>query len=133
MDAIKRPNKINMASYIVELMNSATLTHMLHLSITGQGSYATHLALQEYYEGIIDPLDNLAEQYQGVSGMLLSFPGNISLNRFEDITACINYMNGLYSQAEQLQAECKHSEVAAILDTIKEFINKLRYKLRFLK
>jgi hypothetical protein len=42
-------------------------------------------------------------------------------------------MNGLYSQAEQLQAECKHSEVAAILDTIKEFINKLRYKLRFLK
>ena len=40
------------ASLVVELMNAATSFHKLHLSVTGEGSFAQHKALNEIYDNL---------------------------------------------------------------------------------
>lgn len=44
--------------------------HLNHLKITGPGSFATHLALKEFYEEILDLTDSLIESYQGKYGVI---------------------------------------------------------------
>ena len=39
--------------------------HRAHLRVTGPGSYAKHVALGEFYNGIIENADSLTEAYQG--------------------------------------------------------------------
>lgn len=39
--------------------------HRAHLRVTGPGSYAKHIALGEFYAGIIENADTLTEAYQG--------------------------------------------------------------------
>jgi len=51
-----------MNEYVGTLMQSRTQTHIFHLQTS---SYAKHVALQEYYEGIVDLIDSLVETYQG--------------------------------------------------------------------
>jgi hypothetical protein len=42
--------------------HSRTQTHIFHLGVTGPGSYSMHKALNEYYDGILDLMDELLEE-----------------------------------------------------------------------
>lgn len=44
--------------------------HLNHLRVSGVGSYATHKALNEFYDGILDLIDSLIESYQGKYGII---------------------------------------------------------------
>lgn len=50
------------------------LAHREHLKVRGQGSYAKHKALNEFYEGIVDLADKFAETYQGKNGIIDDIP-----------------------------------------------------------
>jgi hypothetical protein len=65
--------------FVVTLLHSATITHMMHFRVTGPGSYSAHKALQKYYENIVDLVDSLAESIQGSTSQLIDFatPANI--------------------------------------------------------
>jgi hypothetical protein len=56
---------------IAVLFLSREIAHREHLRTS---SYAAHVALQEFYEGIIPLADTLAEAYQGRYGMLKPIP-----------------------------------------------------------
>ena len=58
------------ATYVGTLMQSRNQAHIYHLQST---SYAQHIALQGYYEGIIDLIDGLVESYQGKYGILRGY------------------------------------------------------------
>ena len=49
------------------MMMSRTMAHKAHLKT---GSYAKHVALKEFYEEIVEELDEIAEAYQGKYGLL---------------------------------------------------------------
>jgi hypothetical protein len=49
------------------MMMSRTYTHMAHLKT---GSYAKHMALEVFYETIVDKMDQIAEAAQGKFGKL---------------------------------------------------------------
>ena len=49
-------------SFIGTLFQSRTQAHIMHLQ---SNSYAQHVALQGYYEEIVDIIDSLVESYQG--------------------------------------------------------------------
>ena len=51
-----------MNEYVGTLMQSRNQAHIFHLQTS---SYSQHIALQEYYEGIVDLIDSLVEAYQG--------------------------------------------------------------------
>ena len=60
--------KTSIPDIISELLDAATKIHFLHLSVTGPGSYAQHIALNELYDALPDLVDTIAESWQGVTG-----------------------------------------------------------------
>lgn len=51
--------------FIGLLFQSRDMMHLAHLKTT---SYATHKALNEYYDGILDLTDSFVEKYFGING-----------------------------------------------------------------
>ena len=59
-----------MNEYLGTLMQSRNQAHIYHLQTS---SYAKHIALNEYYEEIIDLIDGVAEAYQGKYEILTDY------------------------------------------------------------
>jgi DNA-binding ferritin-like protein len=57
--------KSDAAKFFSKLFESREMTHVYHLQISGEGSYAGHKALDEYYSEVLDLIDALIETYQG--------------------------------------------------------------------
>lgn len=118
---------------VAELMNASTLTHKLHLKITGAGSYAQHIALNEFYDAIKDHADTLAEEYQGHKMILLdtdkALMTNYILSSIED---CLDYLEKLYNLISEVQSVMTCSSIINTMDEIKSTINSTKYKLKFL-
>ena len=50
------------------------MAHVYHLQVKGDmGSHAAHTALNEYYEGLLEFLDELIEVYQGQYGIVENY------------------------------------------------------------
>lgn len=59
------------AETICRLFHARTAAHMAHLQTT---SFAQHKALDDFYSGIVDLADSFAETYQGIFGLIASYP-----------------------------------------------------------
>jgi hypothetical protein len=59
------------AELIVRCFCARTAAHLAHLK---SRKYATHIALNEFYEAIVDAVDEFAECYQGVFGVITTYP-----------------------------------------------------------
>lgn len=118
-----------MGQLVSELLHSATQTHILHLRTT---SFAAHMALGAYYDGIVGLADGVAEGYQGVTGSLLSYPST-SFQPLQSVEDAIPYLKGLHDKVTTVQEACEYSEIGNDLDTIKSLIDSTLYKLKFLK
>lgn len=54
-----------------KLFESREMAHVYHLSVKGDpGSYAAHVALGAYYEGVLEFIDELIETYSGQYGVV---------------------------------------------------------------
>lgn len=62
---------MNAPKLIAHLMAVRTAAHLLHLQ---SRSYAQHKALEEFYEGLLELVDQYAEVYQGRAGLIASYP-----------------------------------------------------------
>jgi hypothetical protein len=60
--------------FIALLFLARDLAHREHLRVRGPGSYARHMALGEFYAGVIGLADTLAESYQGRFGIIDEIP-----------------------------------------------------------
>lgn len=63
-----------MEHLIALLFLARDVAHRRHLTVTGVGAFSAHVALGEFYEGVIPLADRLAEAYQGRHGVLESIP-----------------------------------------------------------
>lgn len=59
------------AELVMRCFEARTAAHIAHLRTK---SYAAHKALEEFYEGIVDVADAYAECYQGLYGVITSYP-----------------------------------------------------------
>jgi hypothetical protein len=59
------------AELIMRCFEARTAAHIAHLQTK---SYAAHKALEGFYDGIIGLTDAYAEAYQGVYGVIASYP-----------------------------------------------------------
>ena len=58
--------KTDVVKFLSKIFETREMSHKYHLQVRGdQGSYAAHMALGSYYEGIQDLVDTLVEVYQG--------------------------------------------------------------------
>lgn len=120
------------AACAMELMNARNSFHILHLKVTGEGSYAAHKALNELYDQIPDFVDTLMEGYQGVTEKIIKC-NYIAPRTLEDVADGINYLRDIYNMINKLQGKLPYSEIVNNLDLVKDAINSTKYKLLFLK
>lgn len=84
------------AELIMKLFHARTNAHVLHLTTT---SYAKHIALEKFYDGIVGLADQLAECYMGEHGV-------------------IDFTNTRYTA---------QTDAVALISDLKEWIEKNRY------
>lgn len=111
------------------LLHSRTQVHTLHLQTK---SYAEHMALNGYYNGIGELLDGLIESYQGRFDIIEGYK-SYDIQNYKSSDATIKYFKGLCDKIDKLRGGCKESFIQNQIDTICELLCSTLYKLRFLK
>lgn len=113
--------------YIGTLMQSRNQAHIYHLQST---SYAQHVALQGYYEGIIPLLDAITESYQGQYGILRGYRMSSSLKEDDNPTL---YFEGLSKFLDSIKEQLpQDSYLVNQYDEITSLVQSTKYKLKFL-
>jgi hypothetical protein len=114
------------------LLHSRTQAHILHWQTKSQSSFAEHMALNGYYDGIVDLVDGLVESYQGKYDILTGYK-SYDIVSYTNNENTIKYLQDLYSKVEKLRKCCDESYIQNQIDAVCELINSTLYKLRFLK
>ena len=114
------------------LLHSRTQAHILHWQTKSQSSFAEHMALNGYYDGIVDLVDGLVESYQGKYDILTGYK-SYDIVSYTSNENTIKYLQDLYSKVEKLRKCCDESYIQNQIDAVCELINSTLYKLRFLK
>jgi hypothetical protein len=116
------------ANFVGLLFLARNVAHSAHLATR---SYAKHVALNTFYDEVIDVADSFAEVYQGRYGLLGSIPILPAKN-----TA--NITEFLEAQLKELEAArysvCDRSDstLQQLIDNIVELYLRTLYKLRYL-
>jgi len=116
----------NCALFVATLLHSATNTHFFHWSTD---SYSKHIALGEYYDGIVDLTDAFAEAYMGKYGKFTAFP-----SVYHQPKEPVKYLESLQNFVTDARQDLpQDSELQNLIDEIADLINTTTYKLKFLK
>ena len=116
--------------FVSTLMASRTQAHIFHLQTP---SFAAHMALQGYYDGIVDLVDGFVESYQGKYGIITGY-GNIALQEYQSCEAIIMFFETLCMYVEKSRGMvAPDSYLQNQIDEIVALIKSTIYKLRFLK
>lgn len=117
-------------SFISTLLQSRTQAHIYHLQTD---SYAAHVALQAYYEGIVPLIDGLVESYQGRYGKLEGYKMALDIKEYTDMSFVITYFAGLAVYVEQNRKQFpQDSYIQNQVDEVIALISSTSYKLRML-
>jgi len=112
--------------FIAQSFAVRTAVHLLHLS---SKSYAQHIALNEFYDGITELTDKYAEVYMGLTDQVTSWP-----SKTPPAGAPIPLLSGYLLQVRKEQKEDNDSQALLnILAEMEELTAQTLYKLRFLK
>ena len=135
MQKLQRPSPMGpcteTAAMLAHAQGLTTSIHQLHLKVTGPGSFAAHKALNEFYDGMPNLVDAVAEQYQGAREKLLDFP-IVPAYKCGSVQEAISHMKELYTEVADLQKIMPFSEIVNQLDEVKSLISSTKYKLMFL-
>jgi hypothetical protein len=116
------------ADFIGVLFLARDVTHSVHLNTR---SYSKHVALNIFYDRIIDAADDFVETYQGRHGLI----GPITLHSAKKTNNVIEFLEDSLAQIEGARYEvCDKSDTALqqLIDNIVEIYLRTLYKLRFL-
>jgi hypothetical protein len=116
------------ADFLGILFLARDVTHSVHLNTR---SYSKHVALNIFYDRIIDAADDFAETYQGRHGLI----GPITLQSANKTANVIDFLENSLKQIEDARYEvCDKSDTSLqqLIDNIVEIYLRTLYKLRFL-
>lgn len=121
-------------SLFSKLFESREMAHIYHLQVNGEmGSHAAHTALGEYYEGVLDLLDQTIETYQGQYGIV---DGYETIDTAETKTKeKVEYFEGLaeFVKHGRKAISLEDTHLHSIIDDIVVLIYRTLYKLKFTK
>jgi hypothetical protein len=121
------------SKFFSKLFESREMAHVYHLSVKGDmGSYAAHVALGAYYEGILEFIDDLIETYQGQYELVESFDmintidtkSKPPIEYFEELVMFIKS-----TRNTSLSAEDTHLQ--NVIDEVVGLIYRTLYKLKY--
>lgn len=127
--------KSDVAKFISKLFEAREMAHVFHLQVNGEmGSHAAHTALGDYYDGLLDFIDELTEVYQGQYGIVENYDV-IDTSPAKD-RQYIPYFESLCefiksNRTTSFQQEDTHLQ--NLIDEIVALTYRLLYKLKFNK
>jgi chloramphenicol O-acetyltransferase len=116
------------ADFVGMLFLARDVAHSVHLNTR---SYAKHVALNTFYDEIVDFADKFAEAYQGRHGLI----GPISLMNARKTANILDFLQDQVEEIEKCRYEvCDKTETALqnIIDEIVGLYLSTIYKLKFL-
>ena len=115
---------------ISRVFYARNLAHFAHWRAKGDGSFARHMALGEFYDGVIDAIDPLVEAYQGAYDLIGNIPAPTDMQK--DVLKCL--------EADAKWIEEHHEDicqgnraVANLIDTLTGVYLSAIYKLKYLR
>lgn len=120
---------VTMKKVIMRLLHSSTNAHIMHLQ---SRKYAEHIALGEYYEGVVGHVDKVVEALQGLSGDIITkYP--LENDGFKEGMNSLDYIVSLREFfTKNRKSFPRNSEIQNLLDGIMELFDTTIYKLKFL-
>lgn len=113
--------------FIGTLFHCRDTAHLQHLKTT---SYASHMALGDFYDKFTDLIDTLAETLQSYNGLLkIVIPESCSC----DMDGALDYLKEERMEIVKYRESYKQTEVQNIIDEIIGLFDSTIYKLTFLK
>lgn len=114
--------------FIGTLLDSRNQAKVYHWQVLEEGSFAAHLALDEYQEKIEENIDGLVESYQGRFGILQGFKkpmayreDNDPIAFFEALRKYVEVNRYGFTQTSYVQ-----NQVDEIVTTIESLLYKLK-------
>lgn len=120
----------NMATLVLRLFDARTVIHLMHLSTR---SYASHKALNDFYDGILDLADGLAEAFQGQYGIITKYP--VREGSWPDLTKPSDFLGELeqfISGIRDQVCDTSATHLQNIIDEVVALVQSTQYKLKFL-
>ena len=116
----------NVALFAATLLHSSTNTHFFHWSTN---SYSQHKALRNYYEDIIELVDDYVEAYMGCYEQIKKFP-----SVYHQPKEPLAYLESLKKFVAEANNDLpKEQELVNIVAEIQQLIDSTIYKLKYLK
>jgi hypothetical protein len=116
------------ADFVGLLFLGRDVAHSVHLNTR---SYAKHMALQGFYEGIVDLADSFAEAYQGKYGLI----GGITLQSAKKTANIVEFLQDQLDEIEANRYKVVDKDCTPLHNIIDEIVGlylSTLYKLRFL-
>ena len=116
------------ADFVGTLFLARDVAHSVHLNTR---SFSKHMALNTFYDSIIDHADAFAEAYQGRHGLI----GPISLMSAKKTSNIIEFLESSLADIEDMRYKVVKKEdtsLQQLIDNIVELYLTTLYKLKFL-
>lgn len=130
----KETSSVDPAKFFSKLFESREMAHVYHLQVRGdEGSYAAHMALGAYYDGVLGFIDDLIEIYQGQYDIIDGYDTiDTSTTKSKDK---VEYFKEVaeFIKAERKCISADDTHLHNIIDEVLALIYKTLYKLRFNK
>lgn len=116
------------ADFVGTLFLARDVAHSVHLNTR---SFSKHMALNQFYDSIVDLADKFAEAYQGRHGLI----GPITLMSAKKTGNIIEFLEDSLSEVESMRYKVVEKTDTALQNIIDEIVGQYLstlYKLRFL-
>lgn len=114
--------------FVGTLFLARDVTHSVHLNTR---SFSKHMALNEFYDNIVELADKFAEAYQGRHGLI----GPISLMSAKKTGNVIEFLEDSLADIEKMRYEVVDKSDTPLQNIIDEIVGQYLstlYKLKFL-
>ena len=124
-----KQDKNDVAAFLGELISFRSSLKLIHWSITGKGSYETHISLDQAIGSLVDITDRLVETTFALDGTL-----NITIPETARPKDHIKHVESFYKQVEDKRKQLfPESFSQSIIDEAQEAIQQLLFRLKRLE
>jgi hypothetical protein len=124
----------DVSKFISKLLESREMAQVYHWTVKGDmGSHAAHLALEAYYSGVIEFIDDIVEIYQGQYGLIegydqIATDETRSKDRLDYFKETVEFV-----KAERTCIKAEDTHIHNIVDELIALQYKTIYKLTYNK
>jgi len=118
------------AKFISTLLSSRTQAHIFHWQVEDDSSLAEHKALNEYYDEIVDLVDEFVEAFQGKYGIIRGYSSPAVFREDDNLVIYFKALSQYVDKIRHLTPDDTYLQ--NLIDEIYQLIETTLYKLQYL-